>query len=76
MKVREQVDPHLLRAAASSVVEAGKGAHALLAAVSADGPRYRLLPVTEWDAFRDSPAGASWRLVAGITSNGEATVLA
>ena len=75
MNVREQIDPHLLRAAASSVVESGKGAHALLETVGPGAPRHRLIPVTEWDSFKDSPAGAAWRLVAGITSDGHVTEL-
>ena len=70
------LDPNLLKAASASVVEARKGAHALLETIGAGTPRHRLIPVTEWDVFRDSPAGAAWRLVAGITSDGHVTELA
>ena len=76
MSTKERLDPHLLRAAASSVVATNKGAHALLETVGAGAPGHRLIPVSEWDGFKDSPAGASWRLVAGITSDGHVTELA
>lgn len=75
MGTKERVDPHLLEAASASAVEAGKGAHALLEAIAQGSPRYRLIPVVEWTAFKDTAAGAGWRVVAGITSAGEVTEL-
>lgn len=69
------IDPSLLKAASASVVESGRGAHALLETTGVGTPRYRLIPVVEWTAFKDTAAGAGWRVVAGVTSTGEAVEL-
>ena len=69
------IDRNLLKAASASVVAAGKGAHALLETTGVGTPRYRMIPTVQWAAFKDTAAGAGWRVVAGITSTGEAVEL-